>query len=67
MLVLKRRPDQRIILHGGPLKTPIVLTVVDNGPTGVRIGVDAEPEIVVDREEVYERRGWWGSGNGRGG
>lgn len=64
MLVLKRRYGERIILHGGPLRTPIVLTLVDVGPAGSRIGVDAQPDIVVDREEVYVRRGEWRSNKG---
>lgn len=59
MLVLKRKIGERIIMHGGPLREPVVLMVVDNGPSGVRIGVNAQPEVMVDREEIYERRREW--------
>ena len=59
MLVLKRKIGERIILHGGPLGKPVVLMIVDNDSSGVRLGVNAEPEIMVDREEVYERRREW--------
>jgi carbon storage regulator len=47
MLVLKRKPGERIILDNGVV---ITLVRLDNG--SARIGVDA-PGVAVHREEVY--------------
>jgi carbon storage regulator len=55
MLVLKRRKDQ-IICIGDHIR----VMVVSIGSENVRIGIEAPPGVVIDREEVrneIERRG----------
>lgn len=51
MLVLTRRPGEEIVIDG-----TIRLTVVSVKGDRVRIGIEAPPEVTVDRQEVYERR-----------
>ena len=56
MLVLSRKKDETIILKI-PGREDIKLTVVRiDGPNKVRIGVEAEQEITVLREELVERK-----------
>lgn len=51
MLVLGRRVDEAIIINGN-------IRVAINEIRGdmVKIGIDAPPEITVDREEIHERK-----------
>jgi len=51
MLVLMRRPDESIIIDGH-----IRITVVSVKGDKVRLGIEAPPEVRVDRQEVHERR-----------
>lgn len=51
MLVLSRNENQRIVLSGG-----IVITVVRAQGGKARIGIDAPQHVVVDREEIAERK-----------
>jgi carbon storage regulator len=51
MLVLMRRPNESIIIDGN-----IRITVVSVQGEKVRIGIEAPPDIRVDRQEVHERR-----------
>jgi carbon storage regulator len=51
MLVLTRRPGEQIIINGN-----IRVTVVATGPGKVRLGIEAPPEVTVDRMEVHQRR-----------
>lgn len=57
MLVLARRKSERIILRT-PDGTVIVVTAVEiRGQAGkVKIGIDAPPEVMVDREEIYTKK-----------
>lgn len=57
MLVLARRKSERIILRT-PDGTVIVVTAVEiRGQAGkVKIGIDAPPEVMVDREEIYIKK-----------
>ncbi len=50
MLVLTRRPGESIIIGDG-----IKLTVVSVGPGRVKIGIDAPPNVRIDREEIHSR------------
>jgi carbon storage regulator len=50
MLVLTRRPGESIIIGNG-----IKLTVVTVGPGRVKIGIDAPPNVRIDREEIHTR------------
>lgn len=50
MLVLTRKPGEQIIIGHG-----IRVTVVSVGPGRVKIGVEAPPEVRVDRAEIHER------------
>ncbi len=51
MLVLARRLHERIIIPS--IRTAIEVTAVR--PGFVRLGIDAPPEVIVLREEVYRR------------
>ncbi|HWG44095.1 MAG TPA: carbon storage regulator CsrA [Gemmataceae bacterium] len=51
MLVLTRRPGEEIVIGNN-----IRVTVVSVRGDHVRIGIDAPPSVVVDREEIHERR-----------
>ncbi len=48
MLVLTRRPDQRIVIGDD-----IVITVLDVKGDTVRLGIEAPRSVRVHREEVY--------------
>jgi carbon storage regulator len=50
MLVLTRRPGESIIIGDG-----IKLTVVSVGPGRVKIGIEAPPNVRIDREEIHTR------------
>jgi carbon storage regulator len=50
MLVLTRRPGESIIIGNG-----IKLTVVTVGPGRVKIGIEAPPNVRIDREEIHAR------------
>jgi len=50
MLVLTRRPGESIIIGDG-----IKITVVSVGPGRVKIGIDAPPNVRIDREEIHTR------------
>lgn len=51
MLVLTRRVNETIVINGN-----IRVTVLGLKGGQVRIGIDAPPEVVVDREEVAQRK-----------
>jgi carbon storage regulator len=51
MLVLTRRPGEQIVIDGN-----IRLTVVSVKGDRVRIGIEAPPTVLVDREEIHARR-----------
>ncbi|MGH7226832.1 MAG: carbon storage regulator [Gemmataceae bacterium] len=51
MLVLTRRPGEEIVIDGN-----IRLTVVSVKGDRIRIGIEAPPSVVVDRQEIHERR-----------
>jgi carbon storage regulator len=51
MLVLMRRPDESIVIDG-----TIRVTVVSVKGDKVRLGIEAPPNVRVDRQEVHDRR-----------
>lgn len=51
MLVLTRRPGEEIVIDGD-----IRVTIVSVRGDRIRIGIAAPPSVVVDREEIHERR-----------
>ncbi len=51
MLVLSRRLNQAIVIAGQVRVTVLAIT-----PNRVEIGVEAPPQVVVDREEIHVRR-----------
>lgn len=54
MLVLSRKPDEKIIIkHGDEI---IELTVVRIEPGKVRLGIKAGPDVVILREELVENK-----------
>jgi carbon storage regulator CsrA len=56
MLVLSRRPNEKIVLPG----IQVIVHVVAVKPGVVRLGVEAPAEVAVYREEVWKRVGQWG-------
>ena len=50
MLVLSRKENERLVIDGN-----IIITVVRITGGGVRIGIEAPPEISVKREELLTR------------
>lgn len=51
MLVLTRRPGEQIVIDDN-----IRITVVSVKGDRVRIGIEAPPTVLVDRQEVHARR-----------
>ncbi len=51
MLVLTRRPGEEIVIDGN-----IRLTVVSVRGDRIRLGITAPPSVVVDRQEIHEKR-----------
>jgi carbon storage regulator len=50
MLILTRRPDERLMIGDN-----ITVTVLGVKGSQVRLGVNAPKDVSVHREEVYER------------
>lgn len=50
MLVLTRRPDESIVIGNN-----IKITIVSVGPGRVKIGIEAPPEVRIDRQEIHEK------------
>ena len=50
MLVLTRKKGEQIVLNGGQ----IVLTVCEIRGDKVRIGLEAPPEVIIYRKEVWD-------------
>jgi carbon storage regulator CsrA len=56
MLVLTRSVREKVYITT-PSGEQIVVTVMEIPQTGrVRLGFEAAPEVVIDREEVHEKR-----------
>ena len=51
MLVFTRHTGQRIHVGGN-----VVITVLCSNQGKVRLGIEAPPEVAVDREEIFERK-----------
>lgn len=54
MLVVSRRPRQRIAIQAGKHLIWVELVEIQQGK--VRLGIDAGKDVQVDREEVYESK-----------
>jgi carbon storage regulator len=50
MLVLTRRAGEQIVIGNG-----IRVTVVSVGPGRVKLGIEAPPEVRIDRQEIHEK------------
>jgi|GEM_PF-620070 len=50
MLVLTRRPSESIIIANN-----IKITVVSVGPGRVKLGIEAPPDVRVDRKEIHDK------------
>jgi carbon storage regulator len=50
MLVLTRRPNESIIIANN-----IRITVVSVGPGRVKLGIEAPPDVRVDRKEIHDK------------
>jgi carbon storage regulator len=51
MLVLSRKPGETIII-GDSIRITIVAILGDK----VRLGIAAPPEVIVDRQEIHDKR-----------
>jgi carbon storage regulator len=51
VLILSRLPGE-IVMIGSDIK----ITIIDVDGYKVRIGFDASPDIVIDREEIFARK-----------
>ena len=49
MLILSRKPDERILIG-----EDVAITIIRIGPNSVRIGIEAPIEMKVIREELLE-------------
>lgn len=47
MLVLKRRKNERIVVNG-----PCVIKIADVCGGSVKVGIEADPEVLIVREEL---------------
>jgi carbon storage regulator len=54
MLVLTRKIDETIVI-GGCIKVKLLQI----GSDRVRLGIEAPPDVVVDREEIHLQRAEW--------
>ena len=52
MLVLSRKRGERIVVGD----REVIITVIDVRGDKVRIGVEAAPDVRIDREEIFELR-----------
>ncbi|QJW94582.1 carbon storage regulator [Frigoriglobus tundricola] len=50
MLVLTRRPNESIVIANN-----IKITVVSVGPGRVKLGIEAPPNVRVDRQEIHDK------------
>jgi carbon storage regulator len=50
MLVLTRKPGEQLVIGGN-----IRVTIVSVGPGRVKIGIEAPPDVRIDRQEVHEK------------
>lgn len=55
MLVLSRKPDEKILLQVKGMKEDIELTVVKIDPNKVRIGINANSDVIILRSELAEQ------------
>lgn len=51
MLVLSRKQNEQIIIGGD-----IVLTIIRIDGGKVRLGIEAPPEVSIDRRELHEKK-----------
>jgi carbon storage regulator CsrA len=56
MLVLSRKTGEALVIEAEGLATPIKVTLVAIKGHKVRLGVEADRSITVDRLEVYRKR-----------
>jgi carbon storage regulator CsrA len=50
MLILTRKRNQKVLLKKGDLEIGIIVLGVQGGQ--VRLGFDADPDVIIDREEI---------------
>jgi carbon storage regulator len=51
MLILSRRPNESLRIGGN-----VIITVVGFSGNQIRLGITAPPHVVIDREEVHQRK-----------
>lgn len=57
MLILSRRIGETIVINGN-----IKITFVSNDRGQLKIGIDAPKDVIVDREEIHNKRNEVGNG-----
>ena len=55
MLILYRHQNQRIYIEKEGWEEPIVITIKKVKGNTVSVGIDANPELAVHREEIYNK------------
>jgi carbon storage regulator CsrA len=50
MLVLTRKPGEQLVIGNN-----IRVTIVSVGPGRVKIGIEAPPDVRIDRQEIHEK------------
>jgi carbon storage regulator len=53
MLVLERKPGQRIIINGN---IQIIYSSCDYRTGKIKIGIEAPKDVIIDREEIHQRK-----------
>ena len=51
VLILTRRIGESIVIDG-----EIIVKVLDSNDNQIKLGIEAPPDIIVDREEIHNRR-----------
>lgn len=54
MLILTRKKNQKVLLKKGDFEIGVVVLGVQGGQ--VRLGFEADPDVIIDREEISIKR-----------
>lgn len=56
MLVLERKPQERIICDLGDGRLIVIEVLRDSTNALIKLGIDAPKDVLIDREEVWWKR-----------
>lgn len=54
MLILTRRPSETLVITVGDQRVDV--TILGYQGSQVKVGVKADPDVTIDREEIYNRK-----------